>query len=157
MNNETINKLHEEAVSLLKELIATPSFSKEEDETAGILCRFIGTKGIEHSRVGNNVYALHKYYDVNKPSILLNSHHDTVKPNKGYTFDPFSPFEKDGKIFGLGSNDAGDCLVSLLAVFLYFYDRQDTKYNVVFAASAEEEISGVNGIELVLPYLGKLD
>ena len=156
-NNETINKLHEEAVGLLKELIATPSFSKEEDETAGILCRFIGTKGIEHSRVGNNVYALNKYYDVNKPSILLNSHHDTVKPNKGYTFDPFSPFEKDGKLFGLGSNDAGGCLVSLIATFLYFYDRRDLSHNVVFAASAEEEISGVNGIELVLPYLGKLD
>ena len=155
--NNTLNILQDEAISLLKELIATPSFSKEEDETAGILCRFIGTKGIQHSRVGNNVYALNKYYDANKPSILLNSHHDTVKPNKGYTFDPFSPFEKDGKLFGLGSNDAGGCLVSLLATFLYFYDRQDIKHNVVFAASAEEEISGVNGIELVLPYLGKID
>jgi acetylornithine deacetylase len=155
--NNTLNILQDEAISLLKELIATPSFSKEEDETAGILCRFIGSKGIQHSRVGNNVYALNKYYDVNKPTILLNSHHDTVKPNKGYTFDPFSPFEKDGKLFGLGSNDAGGCLVSLLATFLYFYDRQDIKYNVVFAASAEEEISGVNGIELVLPYLGKID
>jgi len=155
--NNTLNILQDEAISLLKELIATPSFSKEEDETAGILCRFIDTKGIQHSRVGNNVYALNKYYDANKPSILLNSHHDTVKPNKGYSFDPFSPFEKDGKLFGLGSNDAGGCLVSLLATFLYFYDRQDIKYNVVFAASAEEEISGVNGIELVLPYLGKID
>ena len=155
--NNTLNILQDEAINLLKELIATPSFSKEEDETAGILCRFIGTKGIQYSRVGNNVYALNKYYDANKPSILLNSHHDTVKPNKGYSFDPFSPFEKDGKLFGLGSNDAGGCLVSLLATFLYFYDRQDIKHNVVFAASAEEEISGVNGIELVLPYLGKID
>ncbi len=152
-----ISILQKDAIELLKELIATPSFSKEEDETAGILCRFIGKKGIEHSRVGNNVYALNKYYDPNKPSILLNSHHDTVKPNKGYTFDPFSPFEKDGKLFGLGSNDAGGCLVSLLATFLYFYDQKDLDHNVVFAASAEEEISGVNGIELVLPYLGKLD
>lgn len=149
--------LQDDAIGLLKELIATPSFSKEEDETAGILCRFIGSKGIEHARVGNNVYALNKFYDANKPSILLNSHHDTVKPNKGYTFDPFSPFEKDGKLFGLGSNDAGGCLVSLLATFRYFYERQDGKYNVIFAASAEEEISGVNGIELVLPYLGKID
>src|SRR3989337_3324925 len=155
--NNTLNILQDEAIKLLKELIATPSFSKEEDETAGILCRFISTKEIQHSRVGNNVYALNKYYDANKPSILLNSHHDTVKPNKGYSFDPFSPFEKDGKLFGLGSNDAGGCLVSLLATFLYFYNRQDIKYNVVFAASAEEEISGVNGIELVLPYLGKID
>lgn len=155
--NSTLNILQNDAISLLKELIATPSFSKEEDETAGILCRFIGTKGIEHFRVGNNVYALNKYYDANKPSILLNSHHDTVKPNKGYSFDPFSPFEKEGKLFGLGSNDAGGCLVSLLATFLYFHDQKDLDHNVVFAASAEEEISGVNGIELVLPYLGKLD
>jgi acetylornithine deacetylase len=155
--SDKINKLYEDAVSLLKELIATPSFSKEEDETAGILCRFIGERGIQHFRVGNNVYALNKYYDASKPSVLLNSHHDTVKPNKGYTFDPFSPFEKDGKLFGLGSNDAGGCLVSLLATFLYYYDQQDLNHNVVFAASAEEEISGVNGIELVLPYLGKLD
>ena len=130
--SNTLNIVQDDAIGLLKELIATPSFSKEEDETAGILCRFIGTKGIEHSRVGNNVFALNKYYDANKPSILLNSHHDTVKPNKGYSFDPFSPFEKEGKLFGLGSNDAGGCLVSLLATFLNFYERQDIKYNVVF-------------------------
>jgi acetylornithine deacetylase len=152
-----INQLQQDSISLLKELIATPSFSKEEDETAGILCRFLGERDIVHTRVGNNVFALNKHYDAAKPSILLNSHHDTVRPNKGYTFDPFTPFEKDGKLFGLGSNDAGGCLVSLIATFLYYYDKQDTKYNVVFAASAEEEISGVNGIELVLPYLGKID
>lgn len=152
-----IDQLQMDAINLLKELIATPSFSKEEEQTAGILCRFLEERDIVHSRVGNNVFALNKLYDANKPSILLNSHHDTVKPNKGYTFDPFSPFEKEGKLFGLGSNDAGGCLVSLIATFLYYYDKQDTKYNVVFAASAEEEISGVNGIELVLPYLGKID
>ncbi len=152
-----INQLQQDAVNLLKELIATPSFSKEEEQTAGILCRFLGERDIVHTRVGNNVFALNKHSDVSKPSILLNSHHDTVKPNKGYTFDPFTPFEKDGKLFGLGSNDAGGCLVSLIATFLYYYDKQNTKYNVVFAASAEEEISGVNGIELVLPYLGKID
>ena len=154
---KNINELQEDAIGLLKELIATPSFSKEEEQTAGILCRFIGEREIVHTRVGNNVFALNKYYDAAKPSILLNSHHDTVKPNKGYTFDPFTPFEKDGKLFGLGSNDAGGCLVSLITTFLYYCDKQDTKYNVVFAASAEEEISGVNGIELVLPYLGKID
>jgi acetylornithine deacetylase len=107
--------------------------------------------------VGNNIYAKNKHYDATKKSILLNSHHDTVKPNKGYTVDPFTPIEKEGKLFGLGSNDAGGCLVSLVATFLYYYDRNDTAYNVVFAASAEEEISGVNGIELVLPYLGAID
>jgi acetylornithine deacetylase len=152
-----ITQLQQDAIALLKELISTPSFSKEEDETAGILCRFLGTRDIVHTRVGNNVFALNKHYDATKPSILLNSHHDTVKPNKGYTFDPFSPFEKEGKLFGLGSNDAGGCLVSLIATFLYYYEQENLKHNVVFAASAEEEISGVNGIELVLPYLGNIN
>ncbi|MBS1653722.1 MAG: M20 family metallo-hydrolase [Bacteroidetes bacterium] len=155
--NKDLNILQLDAIALLKELIATPSFSKEEDETAAILCSFLRERNIEYARVGNNVYALNKHYDPAKPSILLNSHHDTVKPNKGYTFDPFSPFEKDGKIFGLGSNDAGGCLVSLIATFLYYYEQEGLKHNVVFAASAEEEISGVNGIELVLPYLGRID
>lgn len=155
--SKDINTLQSEAIELLKELIATPSFSKEEEQTAGILCRFLGERDIIHTRVGNNVFALNKNYDAAKPSVLLNSHHDTVKPNKGYSFDPFSPFEKEGKLYGLGSNDAGGCLVSLISTFLFYYESKDTKYNVVFAASAEEEISGVNGIELVLPYLGKID
>jgi acetylornithine deacetylase len=149
--------LFDEAVALLKQLIATPSFSKEENETAELICSFFEKHGVTHKRVGNNVYAFNKQYDANKPSILLNSHHDTVKPNKGYTNDPFTPIEKGGKLFGLGSNDAGGCLVSLIATFLHFVDRTDLTHNVVFAASAEEEISGVNGIELVLPYLGHID
>src|SRR5258707_14669543 len=126
-------QLYSEAVNLLKELIATPSFSKEENDTAEILMAFFQKHNIEFARVGNNIYAKNKHYDSNKPSILLNSHHDTVKPNKGYTLDPFTPVEKEGKLFGLGSNDAGGCLVSLIAAFLYFYDDEDTKYNVVFA------------------------
>jgi acetylornithine deacetylase len=152
-----ISNLYIDAIALLKELISTPSFSKEEDQTAGIITRFLGTKGIEHYRIGNNVYAYNKYYDKNKPTILLNSHHDTVKPNHGYTLDPFSPIEKDGKLFGLGSNDAGGCLVSLIAVFLYYYNQQDLKYNIVLATTAEEEISGKDGIEKILPELGKID
>lgn len=147
--NSTISILSNEAIALLKELIATPSFSKEEDQTAGIICLFFAKKGIPHFRIGNNVYASNKYFDESKPTILLNSHHDTVKPNKAYTLDPFAPVEQDDKLFGLGSNDAGGCLVSLAAVFLYFYERLDLKYNIVFAASAEEEISGKNGIELL--------
>ncbi|MCU0322730.1 MAG: M20 family metallo-hydrolase [Chitinophagaceae bacterium] len=153
----SIDTLFSESVELLKELIATPSFSKEENDTAEIICTFFDKHNIPHARVGNNIYAKNKHYDAAKKSILLNSHHDTVKPNKGYTLDPFTPIEKEGKLFGLGSNDAGGCLVSLIATFLYYYDRNDTAYNVVFAASAEEEISGVNGIELVLPYLGAID
>lgn len=153
----TTNELFNQAVGLLKQLIAMPSFSKEENDTAEIICAFFKKHDVPFARVGNNIYAKNKQYDVNKPSILLNSHHDTVLPNKGYTMDPFIPVEKEGKLFGLGSNDAGGCLVSLMATFLYFYNRAETSHNVVFAASAEEEISGVNGIELVLPFLGKID
>ena len=140
----------EGAVSLLKELIATPSFSKEEDQTAGIICRFLGERGVVHYRSSNNVWAKNKYFDESKPTILLNSHHDTVKPNKGYILDPFAPIEIEGKLFGLGSNDAGGALVSLIATFLSFFHKQDLKYNLVIAATAEEEISGTNGLEMLL-------
>ena len=153
----TTKELYQQAVSLLKQLISTPSFSKEENDTAEIICSFFQKHEVPFARVGNNIYAKNKQYDISKPTILLNSHHDTVLPNKGYTMDPFTPVEKDGKLFGLGSNDAGGCLVSLMATFLHFYNLDDTRYNVVFAASAEEEISGVNGIELVLPFLGNID
>ncbi|MGE5108482.1 MAG: M20 family metallo-hydrolase [Sphingobacteriales bacterium] len=155
--SDTINILQSSAISLLKELITTPSFSKEEDQTAGILCRFLGERGVVHYRSGNNVWAKNKFYDASKPTILLNSHHDTVKPNKGYTLDPFNPIEKDGKLFGLGSNDAGGPLVSLIATFLYFCNKQDLKYNIILTATAEEEISGTGGIEALLPDLGKID
>ena len=151
------NILQEEAINLLKELIATPSYSKKEDQTAGIIGKFLALKNIPASRVGNNVFALNKHYDESKPTILLNSHHDTVRPNPEYKKDPFAPIIEEGKLFGLGSNDAGGCLVSLLAVFLNFYDKSDSKYNIIFAATAEEEISGAGGIEYTLPYLPKID
>jgi acetylornithine deacetylase len=152
----TIDQLTGEAIDLLKQLIKTPSFSKEEQGTALLICQFFDKHTVSYKAVGNNIYALNKNYDANKTTILLNSHHDTVKPNKGYTLDPFDPIEKDGKLYGLGSNDASGCLVSLMAVFLHFYEVQDLMYNLIFAASAEEEISGVNGIELLLPHLGDI-
>lgn len=143
----------EAAIVLLQELISTPSFSREEDKTAEILGRFLEKRNIPFSRTGNNIWAKNRNYDPAKPNILLNSHHDTVRPNPQYTRDPFAPTIEDGKLFGLGSNDAGGCLVSLLATFLHFYDAENLKYNFVFAASAEEEISGLNGIEAVIPEL----
>ena len=122
--------LYQDAVELLKQLIATPSYSKEENDTAEIITAFFERHGVAYSRVGNNIYAKNKCYDIAKPSILLNSHHDTVLPNKGYTMDPFTPVEKDGKLFGLGSNDAGGCLVSLIATFLHYYDINFIKCRV---------------------------
>jgi acetylornithine deacetylase len=157
MSNQNIEQLFTDAVSLLKKLIATPSFSKEEEETAEIIETFIESKGIVTHSYMNNIWAKNKYFDESKPTILLNSHHDTVRPNKAYTLDPFSPIEKDGKLYGLGSNDAGGCLVSLIAVFIHFYHQQNLKYNLVIAASAEEEISGHNGVEILLPRLPKID
>jgi acetylornithine deacetylase len=153
MNKYSLQDLQHSAIELLKQLIATPSFSKEEQDTAGILKIFLEERGIDAKQFRFNVWAVNKHYDSSKPTILLNSHHDTVKPNKGYTLDPFSPIVKDGKLFGLGSNDAGGPLVSLLATFLHFYDRADLQYNLLFAASAEEEISGKEGIEILLPEL----
>ncbi|WP_341843289.1 M20 family metallo-hydrolase [Chitinophaga caseinilytica] len=148
---------YEDAVQLLKTLIATPSFSKEEDGTAAILAGFMEDHGVKHHRHLNNVWALNKHFDPAKPTILLNSHHDTVKPNPQYTRDPFAPTVEDGKLFGLGSNDAGGCLVSLIAAFLHFYETENLPYNIAIAATAEEEISGVNGIESVLPLLPEID
>ncbi len=145
--------LHTGAVALLQQLIAIPSFSKEENGTADVLAQYLIQSGVPAQRYLNNVWAVNKYYDASKPTILLNSHHDTVKPNPAYTKDPFQPIEEDGKLFGLGSNDAGGCLVSLLSVFLYYYDQQDLTYNLLFAGTAEEEISGRNGIEALLPQM----
>lgn len=147
----------QQAVELLQKLISIPSFSKEEDKTADVIAAFLQQHGIEPHRKLSNLWTRNKYFDGSKPTILLNSHHDTVKPNSGYIRDPFDAKIEDGKLYGLGSNDAGGCLVSLIAAFLYFYDKQDLKYNFCLATTAEEEISGVNGLELIIPELGQLD
>ncbi|RIV18977.1 M20/M25/M40 family metallo-hydrolase [Fibrisoma montanum] len=142
-----------DAVSLLKRLIATPSFSREEAQTAALINDFFTQHQIPVQCLKNNLWAYNRYFDPAKPTLLLNSHHDTVKPNKSWTLDPFEPLERDGKLYGLGSNDAGGCLVSLLAAFCFFYDRPDMAYNIVMAATAEEEISGRDGLEIVAPEL----
>ena len=142
--------LYTDAVKLLQQLISTASYSKHEDGTAEVINVFLLERGVLTERLLNNVWAVNKYFDPSKPSILLNSHHDTVKPNPQYTKDPFTPVIEDGKLYGLGSNDAGGCLVSLIATFIYFYKKDNLKYNLILAATAEEEISGYNGIEALL-------
>lgn len=149
--------LYQDAVQLLKQLIATPSFSREEDQTAARIQEFFQSKGIATHRHLNNVWAMNQHFDASKPTLLLNSHHDTVKPNPAYTRNPFEAKVEDGKLFGLGSNDAGGPLVSLIATFLHFYPKQNLKYNIVLAATAEEEISGTNGVESIWTKLPAID
>ncbi|MEO6682676.1 MAG: M20/M25/M40 family metallo-hydrolase, partial [Ginsengibacter sp.] len=156
ISSDSLNELYIDALTLLKELIATPSLSREEHQTADILENFLRDKKVEPKRFLNNVWAKGKHFKNNKPTLLLNSHHDTVKANPGYTLNPFDPIERKGQLFGLGSNDAGGCLVSLLSTFLYFSEK-DLPFNVIFAASAEEEISGKNGMEALIPELPKVD
>ncbi|OED44903.1 acetylornithine deacetylase [Flavobacteriaceae bacterium (ex Bugula neritina AB1)] len=152
-----IGKLTDQRIELLCKLIETPSFSTEEDRTAQLIENWFSNKNIPFEREHNNIWAYNKYFDDNKPTILLNSHHDTVKPNGNYTNDPFHAHIKNEKLFGLGSNDAGGCLVSLIATFTYFYAKQDLNYNLVLAATAEEENSGDLGLKSILKYLKNVE
>ncbi|MCZ8134508.1 MAG: M20 family metallo-hydrolase, partial [Algoriphagus sp.] len=149
---EDLKRLFDDAVDLLEKLISTPSFSKEEKETGDLIEQFLKKKGVETHRSGNNVWAFATEYNPILPTVWLNSHHDTVKPNSGYTKDPFTPIVEDGKLFGLGSNDAGGPLVSLLATFCHFIGK-DLPFNLLMIASAEEEISGQNGIASLISQL----
>jgi len=154
---KNIATLTQEAIALLQSLIATPSFSTEEDQTALLIENWFTQNNIPFERENNNIWAYNKYFDESKPTLLLNSHHDTVNPNQGYTNDPFEAKVEDGKLYGLGSNDAGGCLVSLIATFTHFYAHENLPYNIVMVASAEEENSGKNGLNSVLKHLPELD
>ena len=150
-------ELTKDAIQLLCDLIEIPSFSGEESDTADCIQAWLANCGIETQRSQNNVFAFNKHHDPNKPYLLLNSHHDTVKPNKAYTRNPHKAEIHQGRLYGLGSNDAGGALVPLIALFTYFYDREDLKYNLVLAATAEEESSGPNGLNSLLEILPKID
>ena len=152
-----IQELTTDAIALLKQLIETPSFSSEEDQTALHIEAWLKRYDIDYKRTKNNVWAVNKHFDANKPNMLLNSHHDTVKPNSAYTKAPFKAIVEDGKLYGLGSNDAGGCLVSLIATFTHFYNHKDLKYNLILVASAEEESSGPNGLNSMLKIIPKID
>lgn len=146
----------EKYIDLLKTLISTQSYSKEEENAAEVMRTFLKNEGIPFHTKENNTWAYCKHYSEDKPSILLDSHVDTVRPAKGYTKDPFSPILEGDKLFGLGSNDAGGPLVSLLATFVHFYEREDLPFNLIFGASAEEEISGRRGMEILLPKIAPI-
>ncbi len=154
--DDFINELTDAAINLLKRLIETPSLSREENKTADLIQEFFSEQNIPFSRLANNVWSRNQHFNKDLPTILLNSHHDTVRPNPSWTKDPFEALVEGDKLYGLGSNDAGGPLVSLLATYLYFYYRTDLPVNIIFAATAEEEISGKNGIELLLPKLPEI-
>ncbi len=146
----------EQAKELLVSLIETFSVSRNESGTAELLVAFFKNHNIEAQRIENNVIVRSKNFDKTKPTILLNSHHDTVKPADGWLTDPFNAISDKGKIIGLGSNDAGAPLVSLIFTFLYFNEKENNPFNLIFVASAEEEVSGKNGLECVIPTLEEI-
>lgn len=151
-----MNQKSKTAIDLLCRLIATPSLSRKEDQTAGIIESFLKEQGCTTFRKGNNVW-VRSMIDDRLPVVLLNSHHDTVKPVASWTRNPFKPSVEDGKLYGLGSNDAGASLVSLMIAFLHFAEQKDRNCNLIYAATAEEEITGKNGIAMILDDLGMLD
>ena len=150
-------KIAERAVELLCRLIEVPRVSREETAAADLLQDYMKSElGLEVKRMGNNLWSQQPNFSAEKQTLLLNAHIDTVKPVAGWQRDPFKATREGSRIYGLGSNDDGASLVSLLHVFAALKD-QDTKYNLVFLASAEEEVSGKGGIESVLPLLPKID
>jgi acetylornithine deacetylase len=153
----TKGNLTTSAIQLLKDLIEIPSFSSEEHLTAARIEQWFTDYKMPFERSQNNIWALNKHFDATKPTLLLNSHHDTVKPNNGYSKDPFKAQLEDGKLYGLGSNDAGGCLVSLIATFTHFYAQEHLNYNLVLVASAEEESSGDAGLNSMLSIIPKID
>ncbi|APD08115.1 acetylornithine deacetylase [Flavobacteriaceae bacterium UJ101] len=152
-----LEKITDDCIQLLKEMIAIPSFSREEKNTADALFSFFEQYGCHPKRLKNNVWCESTNYTDNAPVILLNSHHDTVKFGEDWLTDPHTPTLDGDKLTGLGSNDAGASVVSLIATFIYLSQLPQLPYKLIIAISAEEEVSGQNGIRLLLPQLGKID
>ncbi len=145
-----------DAVELLKQLIAIPSVSREEQQAADLLEQTMKQWGLNCQREANNIWVVEPHFDDNRPTLLLNAHIDTVKPVSSWTYNPFVPVVEGDVLYGLGSNDCGGGLVSLLQVYRLMAERPRS-YNLVYLASAEEEVSGNKGISLVLPLLPKID
>ncbi|MBR4963151.1 MAG: M20 family metallo-hydrolase [Muribaculaceae bacterium] len=158
MNNSVIDEIFYDAISLLKEMISTPSHSREEEKVADVVFDFIKNKitSCNINRINNNIWVVNKNFDSSRPTILLNSHIDTVKPMEGWQRNPYSPEEENDTIYGLGSNDAGASVVALLAAFRILNEKEE-KYNLIYSVSAEEEVSGKNGMESLIKELPKID
>lgn len=153
----TWNDYTNDAVELLKRLIATPSVSRDEGEVALIMEEAIGAWGFKTNRAGNNVWVVDPQYDESRPTVLLNAHIDTVKPVSSWTRNPFEPTFENGRLYGLGSNDCGGGLMALLQAFRMLVALPRRRYNFIYLASAEEEVSGANGIVMALPLLPRVD
>jgi len=151
-----ISELTDDAVALLCDLISIPSLSREEEKVADFLEKHLESKGYVASRSGNNIWLMSPGFDTVRPTVLLNSHIDTVKPVSAWVRKPFVPSVEDGKLYGLGSNDAGASVVSLLETYIHL-TKIHQPYNLIFAATAEEEISGKNGIERLIKELPRID
>jgi acetylornithine deacetylase len=149
--------LTQNAIALLQDLIRLESFSGAEDRTATRIEEWFSSYEIPFQRKDNNIWATNKHFDIQKPTLLLNSHHDTIHPNQGYTRNPYNPDIEDGKLYGLGSNDAGGALVSLIACFTHFYNQENLDYNLLMVASAEEENAGKKSLRYLIPDLPKID
>jgi acetylornithine deacetylase len=156
IHSEVNPKLLEDSVSLLRAMITIPSLSREEGDVASMIHQTLLDWGYLPFREGNNVWLCSSGWKEGRPVILLNSHVDTVKPANAWTFSPFEATESEGKLVGLGSNDAGASVVSLLCAFRHL-ERLSQPYNLIFCASAEEEVSGINGVASVLKNFGKID
>ena len=147
----------QEVVSLLKQMVEIPSFSGEEESTALLLSDFLSRYEVQHHRTHNNIWALSCGYDASKPTLMLNSHHDTVRPAKGYSRSPFDASEVEGRLYGLGSNDAGASLVSLIATFIEYRDTSKLPFNLLLALTCEEENMGKHGMSAFLAEMQQND
>jgi acetylornithine deacetylase len=145
------------AVELLKQIIAIPSYSREESKIADFIVEFAKRDGLKPYRNGNNIWCVSSVFTTQRPTLLLNAHIDTVRPVNGWTHDPHIPHCEGEKLYGLGSNDCGGGLVALYEVFRLCQSDENLPWNLIYLASAEEEVSGCNGIESILPDLPKID
>lgn len=144
-----MKELTEDSIALLREMIAVPSFSFEEDAVCSLVASRLASWGIVCRRAGNNIVAVNRYYSSSLPTLALDAHLDTVRPVADYSRDPFDSGENPSVVYGLGSNDDGGSVVSMIAAFRHFYERKDMPVNLALVLSCEEERSGSNGAHFI--------